>query len=180
MVVSENSMTLSTPIPSIGMTFAAASARIIELVNEVDSMPGGDEANDRRDELHHEWSGLRDEVFSAEIQTAADVLAVLDILLHPSIGLTAGLPCGEEVRAVQQIRAVVAASLDSLQPANDADAFAATVGLFDDAGPATLSIPQHPNDAMAEAGAAAVGITPEQFRASYAAAIEAFKKGEAA
>ncbi|WP_448187911.1 hypothetical protein [Azospirillum sp. sgz301742] len=162
----------STLIPSIGMTFAEAAARIIELAAAEDALPGGYEANDARDAFHDEWSALRDKVFDAEIQMAADVLAILDILLNPFIGIPTGLASDDEVQAIRQIRKAIAVGLGSPQPANDApDPFDATVKLLSAAGAAALAIPSEPTDAMVHAGAAAAGITPEAFRAAYAAAI---------
>lgn len=72
----------------------------------------------------------------------------------------------------------------ALQPANDqpgtSNPFAGAVAAFEAEAPATLSVPQQPTGGMVEAGATAAGITPEQFQAAYAAAVEALKKERAA
>lgn len=81
----------------------------------------------------------------------------------------------DALRAIPELHSMVA-DRPSYASAN----FAATVALFATAAPETLAIPQAPTDVMVASGAAAAGITTEQFRAGYAAAIEAFKKGEAA
>lgn len=58
--------------------------------------------------------------------------------------------------------------------------FADAVTAFEAEAPATLSVPQQPTGSMVEAAATAAGITPEQFHAAYAAAVEALKKERAA
>ncbi|WP_188261998.1 hypothetical protein [Azospirillum tabaci] len=62
----------STMIPSIGLTFAGAAQRIADLA---------------RDGLHHEYAPLEDKMLAAQPVTPLDVLAVLDRLLCPEIGL---------------------------------------------------------------------------------------------
>lgn len=62
----------------------------------------------------------------------------------------------------------------------DADAFADTVATFEAEAPATLALPQEPTGRMVDAGASAAGITPAQFQAAYAAAVEALKLERAA
>ncbi|CBS87019.1 hypothetical protein [Azospirillum lipoferum] len=62
----------------------------------------------------------------------------------------------------------------------DADAFADTVAAFEAEAPATLALPLEPTGRMVDAGASAAGITPEQFQAAYAAAVEALKLERAA
>lgn len=62
----------------------------------------------------------------------------------------------------------------------DADAFADTVAAFEAEAPATLALPQEPTGRMVDAGASAAGITPAQFQAAYAAAVEALKLERAA
>ncbi len=61
-----------------------------------------------------------------------------------------------------------------------ADAFADTVAAFEAEAPETLSLPLEPTGRMIDAGAGAAGITPEQFQAAYAAAVEALKLERAA
>ena len=71
-----------------------------------------------------------------------------------------------------------------LAAANDqrqnADAFADTIAAFEAEAPATLALPQEPTGRMVDAGASAAGITPAQFQAAYAAAVEALKLERAA
>jgi hypothetical protein len=110
MAAAENSTTLSTLIPSIGMTFVEAADRVRDLVHEGDTVPN-DPDGERCDELHAEWSPIRDTILTSQPQTDADVLAVLEILLHPSIGLATGCPAAKEVRAIQLIREAIAAGL---------------------------------------------------------------------
>ncbi|KAA0576660.1 hypothetical protein [Azospirillum sp. Sh1] len=62
----------------------------------------------------------------------------------------------------------------------DADAFADTVAAFEAEAPATLALPLEPTSRMVDAGASAAGITPAQFQAAYAAAVEALKLERAA
>ncbi|WP_377810861.1 hypothetical protein ABNQ38_29405 [Azospirillum sp. A29] len=62
----------------------------------------------------------------------------------------------------------------------DADAFADTVAAFEAEAPATLALPLEPTGRMVDAGARAAGITPAQFQAAYAAAVEALKLERAA
>ncbi|CAO3401844.1 hypothetical protein [Azospirillum palustre] len=62
----------------------------------------------------------------------------------------------------------------------DTDAFADTVAAFEAEAPTTLALPQEPTGRMVDAGANAAGITPAQFQAAYAAAVEALKLERAA
>ena len=62
----------------------------------------------------------------------------------------------------------------------DADAFADTITVFEAEAPATLAVPLEPTGRMVDAGASAAGITPAQFQAAYAAAVEALKLERAA
>lgn len=62
----------------------------------------------------------------------------------------------------------------------NADAFADTVAAFEAEAPATLALPLEPTGRMVDAGASAAGITPAQFQAAYAAAVEALKLERAA
>ncbi|MBP2233401.1 hypothetical protein J2847_006739 [Azospirillum agricola] len=55
------------------------------------------------------------------------------------------------------------------------DAFADSVAAFEAEAPVTLALPLEPTGRMIEAGATAAGITPEQFQAAYAAAMDALK-----
>lgn len=167
-------LSFASVIPSLGMTFTEAADRVRELVYEGDNVPN-DPDGERCDELHAEWSPIRDTILTSQPRTDADVLAKLDILLHPSIGLATGMICAAEFQAVQQIREVIAAGLGGLQAANDAaDAFGDTVAAIAGEAFAPLAIPQTPTDAMVAAGAAAAGVTPEQFAAGFAAAVEAY------
>jgi hypothetical protein len=74
-------------------------------------------------------------------------------------------------------RADLAGANDQRQ---DADAFADTIAAFEAEAPATLALPQEPTGRMVNAGASAAGITPAQFQAAYAAAVEALKLERAA
>lgn len=62
----------------------------------------------------------------------------------------------------------------------NADAFADTVAAFEAEAPSTLAVPLEPTGRMVDAGASAAGITPAQFQAAYAAAVEALKLERAA
>ena len=85
--------TVSTMIPTIGLTFTDAARQIADLA---------------REGLHHEFAPLEDAMLAAQPVTPLDVLAVLDRLLCPEIGLV-----GEGHRhapALQRVRD----ALDSL------------------------------------------------------------------
>ncbi|WP_042693626.1 hypothetical protein [Azospirillum sp. B506] len=78
---------------------------------------------------------------------------------------------------VKMLEASPAAANDQHQ---NADAFADTVAAFETEAPATLALPLEPTGRMVDAGASAAGITPAQFQAAYAAAVEALKLERAA
>ncbi|MBK1838007.1 hypothetical protein JHL17_11340 [Azospirillum sp. YIM B02556] len=80
-------------------------------------------------------------------------------------------------RTVKMLEALPAAANDQHQ---EPDAFADTVAAFEAEAPATLALPQEPTGRMVDAGASAAGITPAQFQAAYAAAVEALKLERAA
>ncbi|WP_434615393.1 hypothetical protein [Azospirillum sp. B2RO_4] len=62
----------------------------------------------------------------------------------------------------------------------EADPFADTIAAFEAEAPATLALPLEPTGRMVDAGSSAAGITPAQFQAAYAAAVEALKLERAA
>lgn len=91
----------SSMIPSIGLTFAEAAQRIADLA---------------RDGLHHEYAPLEDEMLAVQPVNALDVMAVLDRLLCPEIGLT-----GEGHRhapALQRVRDALNALLAGSEDAD--------------------------------------------------------------
>lgn len=88
-------------------------------------------------------------------------------------------------RVAKGLRNLTDATPDARVPSandqhQDADAFADTVAAFEAEAPATLALPLEPTGRMVDAGASAAGITPAQFQAAYAAAVEALKLERAA
>lgn len=79
-------------------------------------------------------------------------------------------------RLIRDLERIAAASPSIAQP----DTFADTVAAFEAEAPGMLSVPQIPTQAMEQAATQLAGITPEQFRYAYAAALEAFKGERAA
>ncbi|KAA0582679.1 hypothetical protein [Azospirillum sp. Sh1] len=80
-------------------------------------------------------------------------------------------------RTIKMLEALPTAANDQRQ---EPDAFADTIAAFEAEAPATLALPLEPTGRMVDAGASAAGITPAQFQAAYAAAVEALKLERAA
>lgn len=183
-------MTTSTLIPSIGMTFAEAAERVRELVEAYEAVEGEDSAAEmHRNDLRREFRLIYREIMLAAPRTLSDILAILDRLLCPFQGIAHGI--GKlEVDAIQRIRTLTTEMLASAakteapggqQPANDeVDPLDAAAAMLDYEAAGPLALPQSPSDAMAEAGAAVLGITPDAFRAAYSAAADAHAKEKAA
>ncbi|MBK1842450.1 hypothetical protein JHL17_34150 [Azospirillum sp. YIM B02556] len=100
--------------------------------------------------------------------------------------LHGGEPNGEDLadllpqvlwQLIKALEALPAAANDLHQ---EPDAFAETVAAFEAEAPATLALPLEPTGRMVDAAASAAGITPAQFQAAYAAAVEALKLERAA
>jgi hypothetical protein len=108
--------------------------------------------------------------------------ATIHLQQATNIAKAAGAEYPEALEGVAKMMRADAALLEAA--ANDhrfgADAFADTVAAFEAEAPETLSLPLEPTGRMIDAGAGAAGITPEQFQAAYAAAVEALKLERAA
>ncbi|WP_188092581.1 hypothetical protein [Azospirillum sp. B21] len=116
----------------------------------------------------------------------ASVVAVARATIHiqqaVSIAQAIGAEFPEALAGVAKMMRADAALLEAAanDQRQDADAFADTVMAFEAEAPATLALPLEPTGRMIDAGAGAAGITPEQFQAAYAAAVEALKLERAA
>lgn len=121
-------------------------------------------------------------ILSAPIRTDADREILTRFALHSAVAHwgdepTASTQGAEHIIALRRLLGAPAAANDQRQ---DADAFADTIAAFEAEAPATLALPQEPTGRMVDAGASAAGITPAQFQAAYAAAVEALKLERAA
>lgn len=101
----------STFIPSLGMTFADANTKACELLRAYSAIQGQDIVSEaRRIELSDEWTRINQALFTTAPKTVADALAVLDRLLCPDTGVTAG-SSGMEEGALTLVRRFLAGTL---------------------------------------------------------------------
>lgn len=121
-------------------------------------------------------------ILSAPICTAMDREILVRFALHSAVAHWGDEPTistqgAEHIIALRRLLGAPAVANDQR---HDADAFADTVAAFEAEAPATLALPLEPTGRMVDAGASAAGITPAQFQAAYAAAVEALKLERAA
>lgn len=145
----------STMIPRIGLTFTDAAQQVADLA---------------RNGLHHEYAPLEDAMLAAKPVTPLDVLAVLDRLLCPEIGLV-----GEGHRnapALQRVRDLLARQVEQQEggavlpeTSNSTSNIGAMDEVFAELQSASLK-PLAP-DSLFEMAAERAGITIEQARACY-------------
>lgn len=181
----------TSTIPVLGMTFRQAADRVREQLEWVersadqdpdDSGPEKEQREATSDERRH----LNKVIMTTPAQTLGDVLVKLERLACPYTGAAVFEIEEDEIttiaddlrRIADRVALPVAGPVAA--PTSDADAFADAIAAFEAEAPGPLALPQSPTPAMAEAGAAAVGITPDQFRAAYSAAAQAFEQEKAA
>jgi len=191
----------STTIPSLGMTFAEAAAKAAKLAERHDTLRGEDDiTEDLRDELYTQLRAIRRAILAAEPKTFADVVALLDRLLCVHDGLPTDSADDDDLKALHVIRALLAgmagdgdvldtqpevvvesgllAGMQAVTPA--VDPLADIVEEFAAEAPAHAAPPELPTIEMVDAATTAAGITPDQFRTAYGAAITVYLKERAA
>lgn len=173
MSVSENTTTLSTVIPELGMTFAEAGQQIAELI-ERDNAASPEDLS-----LTSQWTDLREAVLESEPRTVADAVVVFDMLLQKEMD-TGFLPEAFE-QALVNLQALLRRLLgpeQCLPQAQDGPetAFAAAVAAFEAAGESALTLPTDPSEAMVMAAVEATGCSHGQVLKGFAAMVEAWRR----
>ncbi|WP_434626060.1 hypothetical protein [Azospirillum sp. B2RO_4] len=182
-----------------------AWGELVALDVQVEALPGEALDDGRYDAIVERSRDAARRVLTAPAHTVGDLeilakLALRSLIFHFGIDeaevrawFTDGDLAGDDERdslaalwrVAKGLRNLTKATPGALVPAaNDqhqnADAFADTVAAFEAEAPATLALPLEPTVRMVDAGASAAGITPAQFQAAYAAAVEALKLERAA
>ncbi|MGY0711251.1 hypothetical protein [Azospirillum argentinense] len=103
----------STIVPTMGITFRDAAARLVTLVKEQDELPDTPEADARSDEITEQWEVLGRAILSAIPRTPADSVAVIDTALCPAIGPNMDRATKELFQRVRGV--LLQAALDAAQ-----------------------------------------------------------------
>lgn len=109
----------STIVPSLGIPFRDAAARLVALVKEQDELPDTPEADARSDEITEQWEVLGRAILSAIPRTPADSVAVIDTALCPAVGPNMDRATKELFQRVRGV--LVQAALDTAQRDDAAD-----------------------------------------------------------
>lgn len=94
----------STMIPDLGMTFAEAAAKVIEVKTSYETNPPADGPNYWHDPRPDEWHEYREAILSTPPKTSADAVSVLDMLLDKELGMPAGDHMHLDLQALTLLR----------------------------------------------------------------------------